>query len=76
MSDFVHKAEDLAKQHPQQADQALRKGGEEVDKHTGDKYHNQVDKGVDEAEKFLGGQGQQGQQAGQNQQAGQTQQNA
>jgi len=40
--------------HDEQVDQALEKIGDEVDKRTGHKYSDQIDKGVNEAQKRTG----------------------
>ncbi|WP_261557569.1 antitoxin [Frankia tisae] len=50
MSGFTDKLGDLEDKHDKQVDQAVAKAGEEVDKRTGEKYSEQVDKGVQEAQ--------------------------
>jgi hypothetical protein len=40
--------------HDEQVDKALDKVGDEIDKRTGHKYSDQIDKGVDEAQKRTG----------------------
>jgi len=40
--------------HDEQVDQALEKIGDEVDKRTGHKYTDKIEKGVDEAQKRTG----------------------
>jgi hypothetical protein len=42
---LADKAEDLAKEHEAQVDQAVEKVGDVVDEKTGDKYEHQVDEG-------------------------------
>ena len=54
MSGFMDKAKDALDQHDEQVDQALEKAGEQVDQRTGAKYSDQIDKGVDEAQKRTG----------------------
>ena len=51
---FMDKAKDFAEQHDEQVDQGVQKAGDEVNKRTGDKYENQVDKGVDMAQQRTG----------------------
>ena len=48
---FVDRIKDLADKHDDKIDQALEKIGDEVDKRTGHKYSNHIDRGVDEAQK-------------------------
>jgi hypothetical protein len=50
MSDFMDKAKDAVDQHDEQVDQGLQRAGEEADKRTGNKYSEQVDKAVDQAQ--------------------------
>jgi len=52
--DFLKKAKDFVDEHDEQVDQALEKIGDEVDKRTGHKYSDQIDKGVNEAQKRTG----------------------
>jgi hypothetical protein len=52
--DFLKKAKDFVDKHDEQVDQALEKIGDEVDKRTGHKYSDQIDKGVNEAQKRTG----------------------
>ena len=54
MSGFMDKAKDALDQHDEQVDQALEKAGEQVDQRSGAKYSDQIDKGVDEAQKRTG----------------------
>ncbi|WP_261568938.1 antitoxin [Frankia gtarii] len=51
MSGFTDKLGDLEDKHDKQVDQAVAKAGEEADKRTDEKYSEQVDKGVQEAQK-------------------------
>ena len=52
--DFLKKAKDFVDKHDEQVDQALEKIGDEVDKRTGHKYTDKIEKGVDEAQKRTG----------------------
>jgi hypothetical protein len=54
MSDFLNKAKSFADQHDEQVDQALEKGGDQIDERTGNKYAEHIDRGVDEAQKRTG----------------------
>ena len=51
---FLDKAKEFADKHDKQVDQALEKIGDEVDKRTHHKYSEQIDKGVDEAQRRTG----------------------
>ena len=51
---FLDKAKEFADKHDKQVDQVLEKLGDEVDKRTGHKYGDQIDRGVDEAQKRTG----------------------
>jgi flagellar hook-associated protein FlgK len=51
---FLDKAKDFIDKHDEQVDQALEKVGDEVDKRTGNKYSDHIDKGVNEAQKRTG----------------------
>jgi hypothetical protein len=51
---FLDKAKDFADKHDKQVDQLLEKVGDEVDKRTGHQYSDQIDKGVDQAQKRTG----------------------
>ena len=51
---FLDKAKDFLDEHDKQVDQALEKIGDEVDKRTGHKYTDKIEKGVDEAQKRTG----------------------
>jgi hypothetical protein len=54
MSDFLNKAKSFADQHDEKVDQGLEKAGDQIDERTGTKYSEQVDRGVDEAQKRTG----------------------
>jgi hypothetical protein len=54
MSDFLNKAKSFADQHDEKVDQGLEKAGDQIDERTGAKYSEQVDRGVDEAQKRTG----------------------
>lgn len=51
---FLDKAKAFADKHDKHIDQALEKIGDEVDKRTGHKYTDQVDRAVDEAQRRTG----------------------
>jgi phage-related protein len=51
---FLDKAREFADKHDEQVDQALDKIGEQIDERTGHKYTEQIDRGVDEAQKRTG----------------------
>jgi len=51
---FLDKAKDFLDEHDDKVDQALEKVGDEVDKRTGHKYSDHIDKGVAEAQKRTG----------------------
>lgn len=76
-SDELQKAEQLAKDHPQQADEAIQKGEQFAEGQTGHRFDQQIGAAGDQVEQRYGG-GQQGQQngaqGGQGQQQGQDQQ--
>ena len=48
------KAEDLAKDHPDQVNEGLDKAGDFANEKTGDKYEDQIEKGEDFARERLG----------------------
>ena len=53
------KAEDLAKEHPDQVNEGLEKAGDFADEKTGGKFEDQIDKGQDFARDRMGnGEGQ------------------
>ncbi|HET6738976.1 MAG TPA: antitoxin [Kribbella sp.] len=53
------KAEDLAKEHPDQVNEGLEKAGDFADDKTGGKFEDQIDKGQDFARDRMGnGEGQ------------------
>ncbi|MBW8486284.1 antitoxin [Actinomadura parmotrematis] len=51
---WADKAQDFAKDHPEQADKAFDKAGDYADERTGGKYGEQIDSGVGAAEDRLG----------------------
>jgi hypothetical protein len=51
---FIDKMKDLADQHDDKVDQALEKLGDEVDKRTGHKHSEHIDKAVDVAQERTG----------------------
>lgn len=80
-SDEIQKAEQLAKDHPQQADEALKKGEQFAEERTDHRFDKQIGAAGDQVEQRYGGgqqdpqgQGQQDPQSqGQDQQQGQEQ---
>jgi hypothetical protein len=48
-------AKKLADQHDDKVDQALDRVGDEVDKRTGHRYSDKIDRGVDMAQERTGG---------------------
>ncbi|HEU5354940.1 MAG TPA: Rv0909 family putative TA system antitoxin [Actinocrinis sp.] len=63
-SDEIQKAEQLAKDHPQQADEALQKGEQFAEDRTDHRFDKQIGAAGDQVEQRYGG-GQQGQDQGQ-----------
>ena len=51
---WLDKIKDFAKGNPRQADAAIEKVEDIIDKQTGGKYADQVDKGVDYAQQHTG----------------------
>ena len=51
---FLDKAKDLADKHDDKVDQGLEKAGDQIDARTGNKYSEQVDKGVNQAQERSG----------------------
>jgi antitoxin protein of toxin-antitoxin system len=51
---FLDKAKEFADKHDKHVDQILEKVGDEVDKRTGHKYSQHIDRGVDEAQRRTG----------------------
>jgi hypothetical protein len=47
----TRKAKDALAQHPDKVDQGIDKLADTIDKRTGGKYSEQIDRGVDEAKK-------------------------
>lgn len=58
LDDLEQEAKTLASEHPEQADQALDKVGQEINQETGGKFSSQIDSGEQKAEEFLGVQAQ------------------
>jgi hypothetical protein len=54
MSDFLKKAKDFADQHEEQVDQGIERAGDQIDERTGNKYGEQIDKGVAAAQERTG----------------------
>jgi hypothetical protein len=54
VSDFLNKAKDLVDEHDEQVDKGLDRAGDEVDERTGNKYSDQIDKGVQAAQERTG----------------------
>ncbi|GAA1115755.1 hypothetical protein GCM10009630_11630 [Kribbella jejuensis] len=52
--EMKNKAEDLAKDHPDQVNEGLDKAGDFANEKTGDKYEDQIEKGEDFARDRLG----------------------
>ena len=71
-SDEIQKAEQLAKDHPQQADQAMQKGEQFAEQETGHRFDQQIGAAGDQVQQRYGG-GQQDPQQGQGQQDPQNQ---
>ena len=51
---FMDKAKDFADDHDKQVDEGIEKAGDKVDERTGNKHSDQIDKGVDQAQKRTG----------------------
>ncbi|GLW33811.1 antitoxin [Actinoplanes regularis] len=51
---FLDKIKAFADNHDEQVDQGLEKAGEQIDDRTGNKYSEQIGKGVDEAQRRTG----------------------
>jgi hypothetical protein len=54
LRDLGKKAKDLAHDHPDQADKAIDKLGDELGQRTGGKFDDQIDSGERKAEESLG----------------------
>lgn len=54
MSDWIQKAKDFVKGHPEQAKQGLDKVEDLLNERTGGKYAGQIDQGADKLEQSLG----------------------
>jgi hypothetical protein len=52
---FADKAKEAAAQHPDQVQQGIDRGGDAVDRRTGDKYQAQVEQAQEKAGGLLGG---------------------
>ena len=63
-SEFADEAKKLASEHPDQANEALNKGGQFADQATGNRFDSEIQRGEQQGQKYLGGQNQ-GQQQGQ-----------
>jgi len=66
MADFDElkdKAQDAAKQHPDQVGKGLQEAGQFADEHTGGKYGDQIHKGQDAAQNYFTGQDSQDEQS-------------
>ncbi|MFB9233973.1 antitoxin [Plantactinospora siamensis] len=63
MGDFMKKAKDFVDRNEQKVDQGMRKAGDEVNRRTGGKYEDKVNKATQQAQRATGRQSQQGQQA-------------
>ena len=50
----MDKATEAVDQHDEQVDQGLEKAGEQIDSRTGDKFGDQIQKGVDAAQEHTG----------------------
>ena len=65
LADEAKKAEELAKQHPDQVDKAVQQGEKQVQERTGHSHDQQISEGGEQIEKRLGAGQQEGQQQGQ-----------
>jgi len=54
MSDFLGKAKDFIEQHDDKVDEVLERVGDEVDKRTGERHSDQIDRAVDFAQEHTG----------------------
>ncbi|HHU44940.1 MAG TPA: antitoxin [Actinomycetales bacterium] len=52
---FIDKAKNFASKNPDKVRQAVEKVGDEIDKRTGGKYADKIDRAQEEAGKRLGG---------------------
>ena len=57
LGDLARKAQELARDHPEQTEQALDKAEHIVDQKTGGKYSEQLDKVAEQLKERLGEQG-------------------
>jgi MT0933-like antitoxin protein len=60
-SEFADDAKKFAGEHPQQTDEAMQKAGDFANQETGNRYGDQIQKGEQAAENYMGGQGGQNQ---------------
>ena len=60
LGDLAGKAEELAREHPDQVKQGLEKAGQVADDKTGGQHTNQIDKAEQAAEQHLTGGSEQG----------------
>ncbi|MEV3978573.1 Rv0909 family putative TA system antitoxin [Nonomuraea sp. NPDC003560] len=61
ISDWLKKAEDLAKEHPAETAEVLRRAEEFVEDDTGHQYDQQIKKGLEAVEEAFGGEGEENQ---------------
>jgi hypothetical protein len=54
MSGLFDKAKDFADQHDDKVDEGLQKAGEQIDARTGEAHSEQIQRGVDEAQRRTG----------------------
>ncbi|HEX6500469.1 MAG TPA: antitoxin [Micromonosporaceae bacterium] len=54
MTDFLHKAEQFAEDHPEQVDKGLDRAGREVEERTDHRYDTEVDKAEQVVERRFG----------------------
>ncbi|WP_091647236.1 antitoxin [Micromonospora pallida] len=54
MSEFMDKVKDFADKHDKQVDQGMEKAGDMVDRRTGGRYDEQIDRAVDQAQTRTG----------------------
>lgn len=51
MGDFMKKAKEFAAKNEQKIEQGVRKAGDEIDRRTGGKYNEKIDKAVGQAQR-------------------------
>jgi hypothetical protein len=54
-ADEAKKAEELAKEHPEQVNKAVDQGEKAAEEHTGHRYDKQIGEGGEQLERHLGG---------------------